>query len=151
MTYKCLECGAIFEEGNEQSWVEPHGEHFSGCPRCGGAYEETEQCKWCERDFFNSDLSYNGFCEECLEELKQKLDYDDCLEYLLEKNQLTNFFFWFYDCYNVNASSTKLIDELKQWYLRQKTEDKILGVQSFLNQVITFITDDDDEWANKLI
>ena len=49
--YKCLECGHIFEPGEEAKWTEKHGftdgryEHFTGCPLCKSAYEETLRCQ----------------------------------------------------------------------------------------------------------
>ena len=45
--YRCKECGNLFEYGEEQRWVEPHGETFSGCPICYGPYEVAMPCKMC--------------------------------------------------------------------------------------------------------
>lgn len=42
-TYKCDDCGYIFEEGEEQYWTESHGERWVGCPRCKGSFEEYDE------------------------------------------------------------------------------------------------------------
>lgn len=76
--YKCCECGAIFEEGEEAVWEEDRGECFgfpcsetmSGCPECQGGYEEVFECKECGEWFFEDELNENGLCESCLEEME---------------------------------------------------------------------------------
>lgn len=72
--YKCLDCGAVFEE--PKFWKEDRGECFgfpsyetmSGCPECEGDYKEAGRCKrcdeWCFEDELNDDL-----CECCYDEL----------------------------------------------------------------------------------
>lgn len=46
--FRCLDCGHVFEAGEESRWVERHGFHsgpyekWSGCPLCRGAYEEVD-------------------------------------------------------------------------------------------------------------
>jgi hypothetical protein len=79
MTYKCLECGHIFEEGEEAVWEEKHGfleppyEKTSGCPMCGGSFEETEQCKICGSHHLWEELN-GGVCYECFDEYKNDLE-----------------------------------------------------------------------------
>jgi hypothetical protein len=79
MTYKCLECDHIFEEGEEALWEEDHGfseppyEKMSGCPLCYGAYEKTEQCKVCGSHCLEREL-ISGVCEECIDGCKNNLD-----------------------------------------------------------------------------
>jgi hypothetical protein len=49
MIYKCVDCGHIFEEGEQAVWYEDRGEFWgvpcsermTGCPICNGDYEET--------------------------------------------------------------------------------------------------------------
>ena len=70
--YKCVECGAIFEE--PATWEEDRGEFWgvscsetmSGCPECHGDYEEAFECKECGEYFFEDEL-YDGLCESCQE------------------------------------------------------------------------------------
>lgn len=53
--YKCMECGHLFEEGEQKTWKEDRGEYWgspcyeeiSGCPLCGEAYEVAVACKKC--------------------------------------------------------------------------------------------------------
>lgn len=71
MTYKCLECGHIFESGEEARWVERHGldtppyEEWYGCPKCKGSFEETKRCKSCKKNCLPEELDEDDFCEEC--------------------------------------------------------------------------------------
>lgn len=70
--YKCCECGAIFEEGEEARWEEDRGEFWgvrcsetvSGCPECHGDYEEVFECEECGEWFFEDELT-DGVCEHC--------------------------------------------------------------------------------------
>lgn len=71
--YKCVECGHLFEDGEQRSYSENVGEchgspaymSFSCCPVCGEDYEEARPCRICG--------SYQGveygedFCENCKE------------------------------------------------------------------------------------
>lgn len=53
--FKCLECGHLFEEGEQKKWKEERGEYngtlcfeeLSGCPACQGAFEKATACKIC--------------------------------------------------------------------------------------------------------
>lgn len=81
--YKCLDCGHIFEEGEQVEWEERHGfddglyEKLSGCPLCNGEYEDTVPCKHCGWEH-SSDELYDGWCKECL---KDQIDYDSFFEH----------------------------------------------------------------------
>ena len=83
MAYKCLECGHIFERGEEASWSEYRGEYFgfvaykkmSGCPLCKGAFEETIPCDICGSEHLEEELN-GGVCDECLEDCK--CDFEMC-------------------------------------------------------------------------
>jgi DNA-directed RNA polymerase subunit RPC12/RpoP len=78
MTYKCLECGHIFEYGEQVEWVEMHGEKFSGCPLCKGAYEETKRCASCGNESFTEDELVFNVCDECID--KYTKDFDFCIK-----------------------------------------------------------------------
>lgn len=81
MAYKCVECGNIFEEGEQIRWDEDRGEFWgsscsetmSGCPCCGGSYEETKACEICGSEHLENEL-LNGVCEECINEYKKDID-----------------------------------------------------------------------------
>lgn len=82
MAYKCLECGHIFDEGEEARWEETHGldyppyERFCGCPLCQGSFEETVKCKVCGEEFLEAELNGGCVCNECIEEYSR--DFDTC-------------------------------------------------------------------------
>jgi DNA-directed RNA polymerase subunit RPC12/RpoP len=76
MTLKCLECGHIFEDGEQDVRVEnhPYGsttvpERFYVCPICGGDYEETKSCQICGGEFLEEELFGGHYCNECLRKL----------------------------------------------------------------------------------
>jgi hypothetical protein len=84
MAFKCLECGHIFEEGEQARWEEhhPYGmgyatESFSGCPVCKGDYEETERCAICRKECLPDELD-GGVCEECIDSYRYNIDI--CVE-----------------------------------------------------------------------
>ena len=81
MALKCLECGNVFEDGEQAIWCEHHpygmgyaAEEFSGCPICKGDYEKTKQCKICGGEFLEDELLGGCVCEECVEEYKRDLE-----------------------------------------------------------------------------
>lgn len=84
MTYKCLECGHIFEEGEEGHyyekgtfWGELYSNKIKCCPLCNGDYAETTPCKICGSEHLDNEL-INGICEECLEDCRY--DINICYE-----------------------------------------------------------------------
>jgi hypothetical protein len=84
MTYKCLECGHIFEEGEEATWEEDRGEYWGtpctetvcGCPLCKGDYEETTPCLICGSEHLHDEMT-GDICESCLTYAD---DFDTCIE-----------------------------------------------------------------------
>lgn len=92
MAYKCLECGHIFEDGEQAEWEEDHGfetppyEKMSGCPICKGDYEETSCCSICKGEFLQYELT-DGVCEDCVEELKDEYRYNPQKCYELSKDE----------------------------------------------------------------
>ena len=81
MSFKCLNCGHIFEEGECSNWYEHHpygmgyaAEEFSGCSICNGDFEETKQCEICGGEFLEDELLGGCVCEECVEEYKRDLE-----------------------------------------------------------------------------
>lgn len=91
MSFKCVDCGHIFEEGEQTILKEDMGEFWgsscskviSGCPLCGGEYEETKPCAICGSEQLEEDLN-GGICDECIDKYKHDIDmcfnvgkYDD--------------------------------------------------------------------------
>ena len=73
MSYKCLDCGHIFDRDEISSWYESHGERFSGCPNCGGAYEEMVKCEICGEEYLDEELNC-GVCDECIDQYRKNFD-----------------------------------------------------------------------------
>lgn len=69
--YRCVECGHLFEEGEEKRGFttigECHGfpvrEEYAECPLCGGDYEEATQCKICGSYEKSAE---DAFCPGCV-------------------------------------------------------------------------------------
>lgn len=81
MAYICLDCGNIFEEGEQATWREDRAEYcgtpcsveMSGCPICKGDYEETTPCAICGSEHLEDDLN-GGLCDDCIDKYKNDID-----------------------------------------------------------------------------
>ena len=81
MAYICLNCGHIFEEGEQANWEESRGEfwghacseNMSGCPLCHGEYEESTPCEICGSEHLEEELN-GGVCDECIEKYQHDID-----------------------------------------------------------------------------
>lgn len=94
--YKCMECGHLFEEGEQKTWEEERGEFWgspasetmSGCPVCCGAYEEAVACKICG--------SYGGmetcedYCNNCKKDVLRRFQLFVNSEFTEEERELLN-------------------------------------------------------------
>lgn len=144
MAFKCLECGHIFEDGEEARWTEAHGEQFSGCPLCRGEYEETKPCKHCGSEKLDDEL-YEGWCEDCL---REQITYDTFFDYC-EANNDDHYLDIFVmsdllggmDC--PKWISWDFHQLMIDTYKRRVANAKLLPVDDFLPDCIRFIMDDD--------
>ena len=151
--YKCIDCGHLFEEGEQSVWYENQGEchgriameKFSGCPVCKGDYEEVYQCEQCG-DWHTENELYDGWCEDCL---RETINYDTFFEYC-EANkdeQYLDSFMMFYLLGGMDCSD-KVSQEFHQLmvetYKRRVANAKLLGDKfGFLEKCICFIMVDD--------
>lgn len=102
MTYICVDCGHIFEEGEEKTIVErhPYGdttaeEYIAVCPACNGGFEEAGICKCCGGAFYKDNLIAGYYCKECVsdfmttENMKKYIDGElDCFaEWMYDERQ----------------------------------------------------------------
>ena len=77
--YRCIDCGAIFEdpvtwkESRGEYWGFPCSETMSGCPECEGDYEEALECKECGKWHSKEELD-DGLCEACINEKEKNND-----------------------------------------------------------------------------
>ena len=78
--YYCLECGHLFEDGEQSTWQEDRGEYWgtssfekmSGCPICKGAYEEAKKCKICGGYHSPNDDYEDCYCKECILDVEKR-------------------------------------------------------------------------------
>ena len=141
MTFKCLECGHIFEDGEQATWREYMGEchgspaydEFCGCPLCKGDFEETKQCKICGGEFLEDELNGGCVCDECIEEYSK--DFDTC--YKISANEKEEI--------KINALLASLVSvskiEAVLYHILKKAE--YVDCSAFINQ-------DEDWFAEKL-
>lgn len=141
MAYCCLECGHIFEDGEQAVWEETHGldappyEKFSGCPICKSNYEETVRCEICHGEFLIDELNSGCVCNECLDEYKK--DFDTC--YSIGKQ----------DCQEIKINGLLIsllsingIEEILYNYLKENQDDIDCSA---------YVEEDEDWFVNKLV
>ena len=164
--YKCIDCGHLFEEGEESVWYENQGEchgvtameRFSGCPICHGDYEEVHKCKECGV-WHTEDELYGGLCEKCL---RDTINYDTFFEYC-EANKDDQYLDTFVMCYLLYCDevpkypSYEFHHLMVETYKRMVANVKLLGDKfRFLEKCVCFIMVDDGsigienyaEWLN---
>lgn len=141
--FKCYNCGHIFDDGEQSTWIERHGlewggESCSGCPLCDGQYGEAISCKRCGGAFLPDEL-VEGFCNDCIEELKDeyRFNVERCNEIFEEPNNedINPFLLSFFSYERINDILLNKLLELKEYmaidckkYIDEHTEDFILGI-----------------------
>lgn len=152
--FKCLDCGHIFEEGEQKTHYENRDaffgasahEVFSCCPVCNGSYKKADRCILCDKIHFSDDL-VNGVCKDCAE---KSVTYDSALEYLLTRDELKDFCYYFLKQKEKGTNEDEVKNEAKQWFKRQVLEDKIFEREDFLSKVKEYILWEDCEWTKYL-
>ena len=145
MAFKCLECGNIFEEGEQARWEEhhPYGmgyatEKFSGCPVCNGSYEETKQCKICGGEFLEDELNGGLVCDNCVEEYKrdlktcyaiaettekQEIKINALLASLFDVDEIEAILYQQLESVKDNIDCSAFINEDKHWFAEKLEEE----------------------------
>lgn len=145
----CLNCGNIFEHGEAKKEIrlinekiDYYGE-WNMCPVCGKTnWIKGKQCVCCN-GFYLPTKIYNGWCKECLE---KSIDYYMAYDFLNEKNYMKQFVFEkYYESTVPIKTSEKLDIDVRERFLRMKTDDMIRNKKDFLNLIKSFILDDDGE------
>lgn len=91
--FKCLQCGHLFEDGEQLEWEDMHGltfgngEHFSGCPLCKGDYQEIEPCKICGT--YQHEVE-DEYCEDCKNNIEKRFSDFIEKEFTDEERKLLN-------------------------------------------------------------
>lgn len=140
--YKCLECGHIFEEGEQKTWNEDRGEFWgvpcseemSGCPICRGDYEEMKKCTICGQ-YFTEDKLHPNVCDECISKYEddldvclkigalstEKVEINCCIASLLDENEINDILADYLKT-REDISCKYFIDEDKSWFGEQLVE-----------------------------
>lgn len=133
MSYRCLDCGYSFEDGEQSFWTESRGEfwgvscseNMGGCPRCGGGYEETKKCEICENDFFDDQLTF-GVCDDCVN--KYNNDIEMC--YKIGEKELDPVEI---NCFLASIFSRKQIEGILMRELRKIHKNKQVNCAPFID------------------
>lgn len=96
--YRCKECGNLFEEGEQATWIEDYGEchgypvseQMSGCPLCRGDYDYAKQCKICGSYELEEDEEY---CNECKADVQKRFINFINTEFSPEERELLNYLY----------------------------------------------------------
>lgn len=133
MAFKCLDCGNIFEYGEEARWEEKCGEYWgipcsqevSGCPLCHGDYEKTFSCKICGEEFLQEELN-GGVCNECVDNYLN--DTQTCLSFgekEKEEIELNSFL--------LSVFSVSQIEEILSEELKKAEQIRKIDCSNFIN------------------
>lgn len=137
MAYKCLECGHIFEDGEQVTWQENHGfadgpyESFSGCPVCRGDYDKTFPCKVCGSEVWEEEI-YDGFCLHCL---KEAVTQEIGISYIKDRKMMKSFVFFSIFDVEEPITTSESLEEWCEFIARQSASVK---------QLTEYIVDSDE-------
>ena len=144
MTFKCLACGHIFEEGEQARWEEHHpygmgyaAEEFSGCPICKGDYEQTVKCRICDGEFLEDELNGGCVCNDCIDDYKK--DFETCYKIADEEKEeieINSLLVSFFDTTEIETilyqhiknsgidiDCSNFINEDKDWFAEKLAEE----------------------------
>lgn len=146
--YKCLECGHIFEDGEQNIIKEDHGlsggfyEEFACCPVCNGDFVEVFNCDKCNK-VMEKDNLYDGLCLDCLE---ASATFSNLYQFLKE-NELLHVFMCekFFEMPCPSSVSDKFLACLDELFLRQKANDLLCDKTYFLDMLKKYVLEGDGE------
>lgn len=130
MSYKCLECGHIFENGEAREVREDDG-YVYVCPICGGDFEKTVKCSLCKGEFLEDELN-GGVCDECIDEYrnqtkicidiseqegtKAKINVNYLIPFILSEEDINDILIEYIKKEKPNADCSAYIDEDISWF-----------------------------------
>ena len=83
MSYKCLDCGMVFDRPKEEATR--HGFDYGeydvsvSCPFCNGNFTEMIECPICHEEHLEEDTIYGGVCKNCFDFAKKDFDTSFCI------------------------------------------------------------------------
>lgn len=151
MSYKCRDCGNIFDECDcyKENMGECHGsiayETFAVCPCCGSSdFDGTNRCKRCGGEFLEDEL-FDGWCGECL---KNSITHDSALCFMEENDILMSFMFEKFWESSIPEKISEFLKEIVcELFLRRKADDLLCDKTDFLNVCKEFILEDDGDFG----
>ena len=144
MMFKCCDCGHLFEDGEQATWIEPHGEPMSGCPVCHSSAEIVDQCARC-REWEDADHIYHGWCAECLRDTVCYQMFFDYCEAYKKHGHLDSFVMMYFFDMDAPKNPTEEFHELMVKVYWQKVKEF-----DFINDCLAFIEEDYREYAEWL-
>lgn len=133
MSYKCLECGHVFEHDEVYRWRESHGEEMTGCPVCGCAFEEAQHCKVCHGDYLEDEL-FSGVCRDCLLET---MTAETLADYLWNGELAEDFYI------EVLFDKELILSLLQSIFVLRVSEESRKGKTDTLQKCRAYVHDDD--------
>lgn len=128
--YRCVDCGHIFDVGEEKVYTESHGEKFQCCPVCGGDFQEADNCDDCRRVKWLDEL-YSGLCIKCL---KKSVNGANISAYIKHSEQAEEFYVkWFYETECIQISN-ELIELCRTGYLQKVALELMSGKQNAVRE-----------------
>lgn len=137
MSYKCLECGHIFEEGESKRIREDDG-YICVCPICGGDFKKTVNCSICRGEFLEEELN-GGVCDECINEYrnqakvcidiaekegtKSKINVNYLISCILSEEEINHILIEYIKNEKPNADCGEYIDEDISWFGEKLAEE----------------------------
>ena len=132
MAYRCLECGHIFDEGEQAVWEEHHpygmgyaAESFSGCPICNGSFEKTKKCKICEGEFLEEELNGYVVCNDCIDDYQKNFEICYKISKKMPREEIK------INSLIATVLSVEEIENLLEDYISQKHPD--IDCEKFIN------------------
>lgn len=156
--FKCVNCGHIFEEGEQVVKSDRHGfrygpaEEYIACPVCGGTdLDRTVRCRKCGGEYLEEEM-HGHICNECVENY---INYDSFFEFAVsgfEPDALSNLeSFIFIELFGFGASdvpmtsSQKMKQYFQEIYKREVASEKLLGTHTFRDKINHYMSN----WANR--
>lgn len=150
--FKCLNCGHLFDEGEQAVAHDRHGfrfgsgEEYSACPVCGGTdLEATVRCRKCGGEYLEADM-HGSFCYQCVSDYVNR---DTFLEYATsgakhsdEPDVLEDFVFrMLFDVRPAEQTSFEMKQEFKRIYLQRAESEKLMRTTDLTYKILDYMKD----------